>query len=241
MCARACMQKPTTWPRRDGVCFFVLTNMSPLMQNEPMHTKSKDQKHTRKILCAWSPCQQARQNWIQKHANKTRTCAVNSDARSQLHAPTDAAAPGRAFPASRQAFCSAVIDNTLTVITQTHQTKRTKHALNARHRVAASNAGIMRASPRLTPHVLYTARAPTVWMGRTCKRSQGWRSVLPVRMQTRSGLMVVVCPPVIVLQTPPVAAPAGRAFTSTTLTFHHSESVVLLSCWKGTCCKWQHE
>jgi len=121
---------------------------------------------------------------------------------------------------------SGAVDNTLTAITQTHQTKRTKHALNARHRVAASNAGIMRASPRLTPHVLYTARAPTVWMGRTCKRSQGWRSMLPVRMQTRSGLMVVVCPPVIaLLQTHPVAAPAGRAFTSTTLTFHHSESV----------------
>jgi len=118
---------------------------------------------------------------------------------------------------------SGAVDNTLTVITQTHQTKMTKHALNARHRVAASNAGIMRDSPRLTPHVLYTARAPTVWMGRTCKRSQGWRSVLPVRMQTRSGRMVVVCPPVIaLLQTPPVAAPAGRAFTSTTLTFHHS-------------------
>jgi len=39
---------------------------------------------------------------MHKHANKTRACAVNSDARSQLHAPTDAAAPGRAFPASRQ-------------------------------------------------------------------------------------------------------------------------------------------
>jgi len=118
---------------------------------------------------------------------------------------------------------NGAVDNTLTAITQTHQTNRTKHALNAGHRVAASNAGIMRASPRLTPHVLYTARAPAVWMGRTCKRSRGWRSVLPVRMQTRSGLMVVVCPPVIaLLPTPPVAAPAGRACTSTTLTFHRT-------------------
>jgi len=39
-----------------------------------------------------------------KHANETRACAVSSDERSQLHAPTDAAAPGRAFPALRQAF-----------------------------------------------------------------------------------------------------------------------------------------
>jgi len=64
----------------------------------------------------------------------------------------------------------------------------------------------------------------------------GWRSVLPVRMQTRSGIMVVVCPPVIaLLPTPPVAAPAGRTFTSTTLTFHHSQSVSILwsSCHRG--------
>ena len=117
---------------------------------------------------------------------------------------------------------NGAVDNTLTMITQTHQTKRTKHALNAGHSVAASNAGIMRASPRLTIHVLYTSHDPVVWMGCTCKRSRGWSSVLPVRMQTRSGLIVVVCPPVIsLLPTPPVTAPAGRAFTSTTLTFHH--------------------
>jgi len=39
-----------------------------------------------------------------KHANKTCACAVDPDARSQLQFPTDAAAPGRAFPASRQAL-----------------------------------------------------------------------------------------------------------------------------------------
>jgi len=78
-------------------------------------------------------------------------------------------------------------------------------------------AGIMRASPCLTLHVLYTDRAPAVWMGRTCKWSRGWR---PVRMQTRSGLVVGVFPPVIaLLPTPPVTAPAGRACTATTLTF----------------------
>jgi len=160
---------------------------------------------------------------MHKHANKTRACAVDPDARSQLHFRTDAAAPGRAFPSSRQALqapqrrCGQYTDRA--AITQTHQTNRTKHALNAGHCVATSNAGIMRASPCLTLHVLYTARAPAVWMGRTCKWSRGWRSVLPVRMQTRSGLMVVVRPPVIaLLPTPPVAAPAGRTCTSTTLT-----------------------
>ena len=66
---------------------------------------------------------------------------------------------------------NGAVDNTLTMITQTHQTKRTKHALNAGHSVAASNAGIMRASPRLTIHVLYTSHDPVVWMGCTCKRS----------------------------------------------------------------------
>jgi len=45
-----------------------------------------------------------RVNHMNKHANETRACTVNSNARSQLHAPTDAAAPGRAFPASRQAL-----------------------------------------------------------------------------------------------------------------------------------------
>ena len=52
VCARACMQKPTTWQRRDGVGLFVPTNMLPLVQTRTMHTKTKDQKHTRNILCA---------------------------------------------------------------------------------------------------------------------------------------------------------------------------------------------
>jgi len=72
-----------------------------------MHTKSKDQERTRKVLCARSPCQQAWQNLhacTHKHANETRAGAVNSDSRSRLNAPTDASAPGRAFPASRQAL-----------------------------------------------------------------------------------------------------------------------------------------
>ena len=161
---------------------------------------------------------------MHKHANKTRACAVDPDAscifqRMQRHQGVRSQRRGRRFRRR-----SGAVDNTLTAITHTHQTNRTKHALNAGHRVATSNAGIMRVSPCLTPHVLYTARAPAVWIGRTCKRSQGWRSVLPVRMQTRSGVMVVVCPPVIaLLPTPPVAAPARRACTSTTLTLQHCE------------------
>jgi len=41
--------------------------------------------------------------------------------------------------------------NTLRVITQTHRTKKTRHALHARHRIAACNAGSMRANPCLIP------------------------------------------------------------------------------------------
>jgi len=41
---------------------------------------------------------------MHKHASETRAGAVNSDSRSRLNTPTDAAAPGRAFPASRQAL-----------------------------------------------------------------------------------------------------------------------------------------
>jgi len=66
-----------------------------------MHTKSKEQERTRNVICAQSHCQQAWQN-LHKHVNETRAGAVNSDSRSRLNAPTDAAAPGRAFPASWQ-------------------------------------------------------------------------------------------------------------------------------------------
>jgi len=58
--------------------------------------------------------------------------------------------------------------NTLSSITQTHRTKKTRHALNARHRIAACNAGSMRA----TPPFPCTACAAAVWMGRTCERSR---------------------------------------------------------------------
>jgi len=106
--------------------------------------------------------------------------------------------------------------NTLSSITQTHRTKKTRHALNARHRIAACNAGSMRANSCLTPPFPCTACAEAVWMGRTCERSRdgAW---LPRRMQTRSGLVVIIRPPAIALhQTPPVETPAGRASTFTT-------------------------
>jgi len=48
---RAC-KNPRRGQEETGWCLFVPTNMSPLLQNRPMHTKSKDQKRTRKVLCA---------------------------------------------------------------------------------------------------------------------------------------------------------------------------------------------
>jgi len=90
VCARACMQKPTTWQRRDGVCLFVPTNMLPLVQIRTMHTKTKDQKHTRNILCAGSPCQHVRQRTNtptkRAHAQWTLTRAAScSVQRMQRH------------------------------------------------------------------------------------------------------------------------------------------------------------
>ena len=57
--------------------------------------------------------------------------------------------------AAARAICLSKLGHlfdSVTAITLTHQTKRTKHALNARHRAAACNASIMRGSPRVTPH-----------------------------------------------------------------------------------------
>jgi len=129
-----------------------------------------------KIECTNMPTKRAHAQWTLTHA---ASCIFQ---RMQWH--QGVRSQRRARRCRRR---SGAVDNTLTVITQTHQTNRTKHALNAGHCVATSNAGIMRASPCLTPHVLYAARAPVVWMGRTCKRSRGWRSVLPVRMKQDQG------------------------------------------------------
>jgi len=69
-----------------------------------MHTKSKDQERTRKVLCVLITLlvDLTKSARMHKHANETRAGAGNSDSCSQLNAATDAAAPGRAFPASRQ-------------------------------------------------------------------------------------------------------------------------------------------
>jgi len=71
-----------------------------------MHTKSKDQERTRKVLCALITLlvDLTKSARMHKHANETRAGAGNSDSCSRLNAATDAAAPGRAFPASRQAL-----------------------------------------------------------------------------------------------------------------------------------------
>ena len=92
-----------------------------------------------------------------------------------LPAPQRELPPPVASRSAARAICLSKLGHhihSLTVIPLTHRTKRTKHALNARHRAAACSASIMRGSPRITPNFPCTARAPAVWMGRTCKRSR---------------------------------------------------------------------
>jgi len=48
---RAC-KTPRSGREETGWHLFVPTNMSPPYKNRPMHTKSKYQKRTRKVLCA---------------------------------------------------------------------------------------------------------------------------------------------------------------------------------------------
>jgi len=171
---------------------FVPTDMSPCYKNSPMHTKSKDQEHTHKVLCVLITLlvDLTKSARMHKHANETRAGAGNSDSCSQLNAATDAAAPGRAFPASWQALQAlpqcrrqhTELDNTNTPVKEDKARAQykapacnaeTRHALNARHlRDTACNAGSMRANPCLTPPFPCTACAVAVWMGRTCERSR---------------------------------------------------------------------
>ena len=67
---------------------------------------------------------------------------------------------------------SGVGDTTLSSRTPTHWTKRTRHAHNARPRVAACIASGMRAAPRLALQCLPTVCTLAVLMGRTSKRSR---------------------------------------------------------------------
>jgi len=120
-----------------------------------------------KIECTNMPTKRAHAQWTLTHA---ASCIFQ---RMQWHQGVRSQCRAR-----RCRRRSGAVDNTLTAITQTHQTNRTKYALNVGHRVGTSNAGSMRVSPGLTPHVLYAARAPAVWMGRTCQRCRGWSSVL---------------------------------------------------------------
>jgi len=70
-----------------------------------MHTKSKDQERTQSTLRLMTLLAgMTKSARMPKHASETHAGAVNSDSRSRLNTPTDAAAPGRAFPASRQAL-----------------------------------------------------------------------------------------------------------------------------------------
>jgi len=47
---RAC-KNPRRGREETRWCLFVPTDMSPCYRNGPMHTKSKDQERTRKVLC----------------------------------------------------------------------------------------------------------------------------------------------------------------------------------------------
>jgi len=70
-----------------------------------MYTKNKDQERTQSALCLMTLLiGLTKSTRMHKHASETRTGTVNSDSRSWLNTLTDAAAPGRAFPASRQVF-----------------------------------------------------------------------------------------------------------------------------------------
>jgi len=159
-----------------GWCLFVPTNMLPLLQEKTNAYKKQGPKtHTQSTLCLITLLagltKFAR---MHKHANETHACAVSSDARSRLHAPTDAAASGRAFPALQQALQTPQRrwrQHSDLEITNT-QDKEDKARAQCEAPRAACNASIMRANPRLTLPFPCTARAPVVWMRRTCKRSR---------------------------------------------------------------------
>ena len=106
VCARACMQKPTTWPRRDEMALVCPDRHVTLLQKySNVHKKQGSRTHTQSTLFLITLLagltKSAR---MHKHANKTRAGAGNSDSCSWLNTATDAAAPGRAFPVSRQAL-----------------------------------------------------------------------------------------------------------------------------------------
>jgi len=102
---RAC-KNPRRGREETRWCLFVLTDMSPCYRNSPIHTKSKDQERTLEVLCVLITLlvDLTKSACMHKHAKETRAGAGISDSCSRLNAATDAAAQGRAFPASRQAL-----------------------------------------------------------------------------------------------------------------------------------------
>ena len=155
---------------------FVQTDMSPCYRNSPMHTKTKDQERTRKVLFVLITLLVASQN-LHACTNKPTKRAQAQETlthaagwmlhRMQWHWVVRSQRRGRRY---RRRRCAG--GNTLSSITQTHRTKKTRHALNARHRIAACNAGSMRVNPCPTPPFPCTACATAVWMRRTCERSR---------------------------------------------------------------------
>ena len=89
---RTCKNPQRGAKRRGGAC----------LSRPTCRQKQGPRTHTQSTLCyitllaGLTKCAR-----MHKHANETR---AGSDARSRLNAPMDAAAPGRAFPASRQAL-----------------------------------------------------------------------------------------------------------------------------------------
>ena len=101
VCTRACMQKLT---RRDGVVLVCPDqHVTPATKMDQCIQKARTKNaHAQYFVLDTLLAGLAKSARMHKHANETRACAVGSDARSQLHVPTDAAAS--AFPASRQAL-----------------------------------------------------------------------------------------------------------------------------------------
>jgi len=105
-----CIQKPRT--RNTHAIYFGLDH--PVSMSD-------------KIECTNTPTERAHAQWTLTHA---ASCSFQRMQRRQ-----GVRSQRRGKRCRRR---SGTVDNTLTVITQTHQTNRTKHALTAGHRGATS-------------------------------------------------------------------------------------------------------
>ena len=97
----ACVHAKTHEPQKDGVALVCPDqHVAPAAKIDQCTQKARRKTRTQSILCLIPLLAGlTKSTRMHKHANETRAGAVSSDARSRLHAPTDAAAPGRAFPA----------------------------------------------------------------------------------------------------------------------------------------------